>query len=258
MKIAYCLHGCIGGLSGKSGEKLDGSEKVHSIVSENNKKFFVDHEFDFFIHSWDTHLKDKYINTYNPKKYKIENQIEFSHKSLPKTKRSSDHLSRWYSAKEVLNLKSIYEEKNKIKYDLVILTRLDIFWLKKINFNEIDTSVYNFDQSKVGYSFCSKTSVELADRMIMSNSENMDLFKTMYDELPNIVKNNPKQYGGISSHFSIPILLKNNKKRENVSFPYNFWVENQYCNIKDCHFSLLRYITSKTEYHKQDLIKIEL
>jgi hypothetical protein len=255
MKIAYCLHGCIGGLTGKSGEKTCGSEQVHDIVSNNNESFFKDQEFDFFIHSWDTHLKSEYINTYDPKEYIIEPQIEFSHPKLPKNNRVFGHLSRWYSAREVLELKSKFEEKNNFKYDLVILTRLDIYWLKQIIFENLNASHFNFDQIKVHNKFYgTKTSPEVGDRMIISNSENMNLLKNMYNELPLIVESNPNQYGGISSHYSLSILLKKYKMRENVSFPYNYWITNHKEHISNANFSILRYLIN----HPQDLIKIKI
>ena len=45
-------------------------------------------------------------------------------------KNTKNAFSRWYSTKKVIDLKKAYELENKLEYDLVFLTRLDLALLK--------------------------------------------------------------------------------------------------------------------------------
>lgn len=221
MKIAYCFHGCVGGLTGKNCQKCDGAEKVLNLAAELFFQNINSENIDIFIHSWDTNLHDKFIEKYNPKSIITENQLVFDIPAhLPNNLRVQSHYSRWYSAKKVINLKNEYEFQHKLEYDLVILSRHDVCWLRKFNLNRINIDVFNFN-SIYKKDYYTKDSQELGDILICSNKKNMNYIVTLYDKLNEYTKPNQcPQYGAISSHFCLAWHLSKINLRSHVKFPY--------------------------------------
>jgi len=223
MRVALCFYGLVGSLVGKNGE---GEQLDPSIAHELYKKHIIDHNInvDVFIHSWSVNSKYKLLKLYKPKKECIEDQIIFeNYKNHPKkyqnftskikyiilkyikknlyidwvTKRENETFraySRWYSSKKVLDLKKKYEEENKFKYDVVMITRLDVGFFKDIDFSKYDMNYFyasnrndpplkennykaNYLNHYAGYAF--------QDLWFFSNSENLDKFSKLYDEIEN-------------------------------------------------------------------------
>ena len=83
MRIAFCLVGIVGSVQGKYG--LDGTTNSTKglpvdfrIGHHFHKKHIFDHnDVDVFIHSWSNEFKDQLLDLYQPKKYIIEEQIDF-------------------------------------------------------------------------------------------------------------------------------------------------------------------------------------
>lgn len=146
-KIAVALHGTVGDLIpkhqkhllSKEGEEFDntyGSDycldigrKAYELLEKENEGI----EFDYYIHSWSTHLGGKLGVEYTPRALKVEEQADFRKdftEGYDKGTPLRYHLtkSRWYSAKESLNL---IEDQD---YDYVMLSRFDIMFNKPINF----------------------------------------------------------------------------------------------------------------------------
>lgn len=70
-------------------------------------------------------------------------------------------------------LKSIHEETHKFKYDLVIITRADLFWLKPININSLNNDkIYC---RSIGY-----------DYFFISNSQKIDMISGIWDNINRI------------------------------------------------------------------------
>lgn len=251
MKIAYCFHGCVGGLTGKNGKKTTGSDIVLDTSHRLLKKNINTSNIDFFIHSWDVDLKKTFIDYYDPKKIILEPQILFNPpKHLPNNDRVQSHYSRWYSATQVINLKNQYEKETNTKYDLVILTRHDLCWLRKYDLNQLNPNVFNIDTFYVdaGTSYYSKTSIELGDVCISTNSKYMDLLVDIYNNLDEYTKPGQcTQYNHISSHFCLSWHLKKLNLRDQIEFPYIRYesAPRHIDTIEKSDFSIVRYVYGK-------------
>lgn len=135
-----------------------GQSRTWEYCIDSIKSFLQDDEYqiDYFIHTWDINTyrpietKDglekynyisntdinRYIDSYNPKLYKIENFKSFierlNKKRIPKTKatdgQNENMLNQMYSFKQSIILKRIYERKHNFKYDFVLKLRPDIFF----------------------------------------------------------------------------------------------------------------------------------
>ncbi len=205
MKIAFCLNGVVGGNAGKSGQ--GSSEEVleigHRYFKEN---IFDKNDVDVFVHSWTVDMKDKILELYNPKKHVIEPQIWWD-KNPWRGFRMNNHMSKWYSTQKSVELKTQYEIENNFEYDFVFVSRFDIAWLKEMDFKTYDKNAfyvghwnrryylngkeiknrlyYNYDlkegdyiEKLVGYPYNDEG---LIDQWFFSNSKNMDLFSTLFD-----------------------------------------------------------------------------
>ena len=102
MKIALCLSGVVGKLyTNKQGYQWEGDIDFR-IGHHFFKKHLLDvNDVDVFIHCWDEKYEDIIVKLYEPKKYIFEKQIEFEGQQL----RTRWIKSRWYGAKQVMNLK---------------------------------------------------------------------------------------------------------------------------------------------------------
>lgn len=221
MRIALCLHGLVGSTRGKNGDLLGGSNEVLELSYNHNSKYILNENVDVFVHSWSTELEKDITHLYAPKKYLIEPQIKFEVPEYIKAdyKRAFNHLSRWYSYREVVKLKTEYETQEDFKYDFVLVQRFDLCWNTSIEFNKM-----LLDKFYVGHGGLD-TSKEWSDRWFISNSDNADKFATMYDKLFEYMKPggefpSSKQYAGISSHFLTKFHA--NKLGLKEEFIYNF------------------------------------
>ena len=247
MRIAYCLHGCIGGLTGKNGEKTYGADTVLKIAKEQLFKTIDTSNIDFFIHSWDTELESEINSLYNPKKIIVEPQIVFPIPDhLPNNTRVQSHYSRWYSAKQSLTLKNLYENENNFKYDLVILTRFDLYWLRAYDFSKLNVNNINIEQClHKGNVFGYQGAKEIGDRLICSNSDNMNVFLDLYDKIDEYTTPGQCwQWNHISSHFMLPWHLHKYNLRNTIQFPYWFWDLNDMSvnKIESSNITLVRSI----------------
>ena len=251
MKIAVCFYGLVGSVDKKYGE---GRSLNPGICYDYYKKNVIEtkHRIDIFIHSQSVEFKDQLVNLYKPKLYKIEKQKNFFLKTVFHKKIITELLnlpikmiykknsfqnlsskfknkfirclnlwSRWYSTKEVVDLKLEYENQNNFKYDLVMLTRFDLAFLTKFNFDEIskeNLTVPNHNdvpgprnnyQKKIEKN--NRTFEKgISDFWFISSSQNIDIFSSLYNYF--------NQYN-ISSHVSSYEHSK--RKKLNLNF-YKF------------------------------------
>jgi len=223
-KIAFCIFGLVGGVKGKSGENLAGSEEVLNIGFDHYKKhiFEKNSNIDVFIHTWNIDLKEQIVKLYKPKKSEFQTQISFEVPDYVKGeyRRKQNHYSRWYSTKKVIELKTQYEKENDFEYDLIFLTRFDIAWEKDLDFSKIDPQYFyvadyfqvkpllGLFQWRSGYPYQEEG---LADLWFISNSENMNIFSTLYDYLNKYTDTGNCPYSpntGISNHNLVSYHLK--------------------------------------------------
>tara|TARA_R110002020_G_scaffold22803_9_gene76626 strand:+ start:29 stop:766 length:738 start_codon:yes stop_codon:yes gene_type:complete len=195
MKIAFCLVGIVGYF-----EKYGVGKPIDpKIAYEYNKKniFDVNDNVDVFMHSWSTDFKDDLVKIYEPKKYLIEEQIDFKQNDI----RLNSIKSRWYSTKEVIRLKSEYEKENNFEYDFVMLYRFDSCFLKNLNFGELDNRYFYSPHSSKDNcepytvsdgSDCTCLGREsINDQWFFSNSKYMNEFSKLYDNWESYGIHNP-------------------------------------------------------------------
>ena len=225
MKIAFCLYGLAGGVNDKAG----GLPVDFKIGYEHYQKHILDkNDCDIFIHTWSIDHEKGVKEIYKPKKSIFEKQIIFHKPNLLQKIVSKEHMrlhsiySRWYSTKKAIELKRQYEEEKNFKYDCVFLTRFDVAFFTDVIFKDFDMSKFyaahvnnyytpdgkkilnrefhrlskNIDISKLvrkpsGYPFDKRG---IADYWFFSNSEAMDKFSKLYDNLGKFFKEFRMEY----------------------------------------------------------------
>tara|TARA_R100000008_G_scaffold84681_1_gene72721 strand:- start:846 stop:1664 length:819 start_codon:yes stop_codon:yes gene_type:complete len=234
MRTAICFNGLVGSTKGKSEQLIGDFNKCFEISSTLYKKHIIDkNDVDIFVHSWSTDLEDEILQTYNPKKYIIEEQEVFD---IPEyiepigsdEVRKQTHYSLWKSRKNCMELKTQYEQENNFKYDCVMLARFDMAWQSDLIFENYDQNLFwtqswpkkilngkmlkDIDYWRLrdsGYSFETKwwgyphNDEGLLGMWFFSNSDNMNKFATLYDCLGeySIPGNCPvDESGRISAH----------------------------------------------------------
>jgi len=204
MKVAFCLSGKTGGLSGKGGlgEPVD-YEYCHKLFNENIIKR---NDTDVFIHSWSVEEKEKLLRLYSPVASIFEEDKDFgATDNLQVNGKKGNNLtlfyftrSKFYSTQQVLRLKKKFEEENNFIYDAVMLNRFDLLWHTPVDF-----SIFNMDflyaahwngvdykkreVDKKNY-FKNQRILEL---WLFSNSKFMDYFGDAYNALATINVGDP-------------------------------------------------------------------
>jgi len=162
-------------------------------------RFEFDHEIDFFFHFWNDSHDNKIVDTLKPKLYKFEPQIDFTDfvnnlntkdKNISNYRPVSNYVSYAYSNQIAFGLKKEYEEKNNFVYDLVLRIRFDLFILNTLTFVESRLPIYKknlntADNIRFYPSDQSPKLLGLGDLFIFSNSNYMDLFLNLYDDITN-------------------------------------------------------------------------
>jgi hypothetical protein len=147
MKIALCLFGTTGTSGGFGTGILPGEgAAIHPrICYEYYKKNLFNHnDVDVYMHSWSGEWKTVLLDLYNPVRHSFEKQIKFN--KDPFTHRAA---SRWFSTLQSVHL--VGEG-----YDMIMLSRFDVAFLKPIDFSGYDPSCfyvghYNVPGSKIDY-----------------------------------------------------------------------------------------------------------
>lgn len=174
MRVALCLYGQVGGSRGRGGS----GGWFHPQSGKNflNNALIDDYAPDVFVHSWSDFLKDAIIESYKPISHIIEPQIQFNpnygdfgfedpenmskfkaYQALLNTNERRKNYqgirdeifspgglafrshSRWYSTQQSVNLMKDFEDKNNFKYDFVLLSRFDLWYLRKFNLEALSS-----------------------------------------------------------------------------------------------------------------------
>ncbi len=257
MKIALCFYGLVGSKLGKngSGETLDPQiayEHYKKHILDKNS------EVDVFIHSWSVESRERLIELYQPKKECIEKQIDFleaAKKTFAKKNNLNNKLknvlywffnksayermndekikeicraySRWYSSKRVLDIKKDYENEKNFKYDFVMATRLDVAFYSDVIFDDYDGEYFyashrNCAATKDNNYQSDHSNTDegntFLDLWFFSNSQNMDKFSLLYDEVENY---------DISPHRSSRQHVDRVIGKENVKYTLYRWFDHE-------------------------------
>ena len=146
MKVALVFHGLSEGKNQKG---------IYSNITENSFKNIKDNmlnkcSYDTYFHTWGNEKKESIINIIKPKKYIFENADEFKQSILVKLEKINKYLkkdisifgtnieylysifSRFYSL-----YKSIQLVDKSENYDLIIISRFDLYITKKLYINKL-------------------------------------------------------------------------------------------------------------------------
>lgn len=200
-KIAVCMFGHVGGKKGRDG--FGGWNDP--VVSHQNymNMLFVEHDVDFFVHSWAEEYKREIIEAYEPRKYEIVEQKDFSHHTLDAyTLKHLDsyrdlflaygedavpkHViplifrshSRWYSTKRSVELMSEYAVEMNLEYDWVVQLRFDLIFNRPFPFEFLEKNVF----------YCPKRAKKdgaVDDLWFLSNQSHAETFAKLYDNIFN-------------------------------------------------------------------------
>lgn len=193
MRVALCLSGIVGGLSGKDGK--GDMVNIDTISNQYKKHIMNKNNVDVFLHSWTVEAEDKLTELYNPKSKLFETQIDFTgvNKGFHSNPEASHRFySRFNSIKKCVELKAKYEEENNFEYDIVMVSRMDLLWFTDVNFKDYDNKYFwvsNWNENgprKLGpYDNQSSAGNGFLDFWFFSNSYDMDKFSYLYDNLEN-------------------------------------------------------------------------
>ena len=124
--LKICIHGKVGGTEGKDGRgKTLNVQELFShfkqkVIDPNSKNFNIQ----IFIHCWSVEEEDTIVNLYSPSNYKFEKPES----SIP---RQLSKLKSLFSCMEIADL------ENSNNNDIVLATRLDLFYKKDLEVSEI-------------------------------------------------------------------------------------------------------------------------
>ena len=213
-KIAYTFNGLVGGFnSGKNSSSVKiGDYNYESLLtlkycSKFLKKYILDkNDVDIFIFSWEVEKEQDFMKYLNPKKIKLIPQIDFEIPEHLKGKndgRVNAHYSRWYGFKEVMKLKTEYENENNFKYDLVVNSRFDLCFNRPFDFNFLPLNQFHIPihPNRPTYGWPSENA-EILDHIFASNSDTMNKYSLLFDYLDEYtLPNQCPQWNTISNHF---------------------------------------------------------
>lgn len=201
MKIAVCFYGLHPSECWRGYKNIPNYDFSHVFWKKN--VFNINKNIDIFLHSWSFDKKNLLLSEYNPTDYLIEPQKDFSNKNHMKSKTEENIINHcykmsWgelqysctYSMKKSVELKKKYEHKHNFKYDLVLLSRMDMLILKPFNINLLDNKYFyvenwgflNFYTIKDNYT-------TVLGNLFLSNSKYIDEFAELHDELDKYLNN---------------------------------------------------------------------
>lgn len=157
MKHAICIYGYSGytdSRHGQQGEKID----LNMCYNHIKKNILQENEnVDLFIFSKEIELKDKILDIYKPKKYLFEKQsnhgFDIGEVDLKNFSTNGEYdwfqaFSQWHAIYKSLHLAVEYENENNFKYYNILLMRLDVAILKKMNLSLFDPKFLHFQPKK--------------------------------------------------------------------------------------------------------------
>jgi len=144
-KVAFCLHGIVGGMGGKYGE--GDSVEALQLGYNHYKKFILDYnDCDVFCHTSTMERKPEILDLYKPVKSRFTEQPDFKipHKNHTggNAKRTQGHYHKWWSHKILSELRNEYEKETGTEYDVVYIGRYDLAWRVIVDFSYFDLTKF--------------------------------------------------------------------------------------------------------------------
>ncbi len=228
MKIAFGLHGIVGGIGGKYG--AGDSKKALELGYDHYKKYILDHnDCDVFCHTASLERANEILDLYQPVRHKFIPQPRFLVPSDGHTgydeKRIQAHYHKWFSHKHVSQLRLLHERETGVKYDMMYIGRYDLAWNTIVDFSKFDPNKFwlghwnrldgisnpgwykkrleenlplitgnkynNEDIPLVGYPHNEEGVI---DQWAFSSPKNMDMYCTLYDHMDEYLRRKPNTW----------------------------------------------------------------
>jgi hypothetical protein len=211
MKIALCLTGILGGSKGKAGDKSGDSKQILNLAYPHFQRHILSqNDVDVFIHSYDVDLEEDIRAVFKPKASVFEEEtLTYDIPAhLDNTKRVQQHFSRWNSIQEAVRLQDFFSKSFDTKYDLVMVSRFDLAWVKDVDFSQLDPNYFyvanwfqHHNSEPMGYPN-GQYAKSLQDCWFIASPEKMLEFSNIYDDIPQFTLENKElsAYKGISNH----------------------------------------------------------
>ena len=106
------------------------------------RKYVMGPEVDVFIHSYDTPHRERLVEFYKPKSYRFDPPLprltcdQHTHPCYNEPP-SQCLLSKAFSEKSAIELCRSYEREHNFRYDFCILTRFDVVWFRRIDYQAL-------------------------------------------------------------------------------------------------------------------------
>ena len=190
-----------------------------------NKNIINNNDVDIFMHSFSFDKKNDLLR-YKPKKYIIEKQKKFNEikniddlntVNVDGEKKSIFYKNMdWYQImycitygiKKTVELMTEYEQEHNFIYDLVILSRMDIIWLRPIIFKNLNNNLfYSGVWGKDNY--YSKKHNGLIGLWFISNSNFIKQYSTLYENLKKYLLDGIERSYHTISKFHVTTFTKN-------------------------------------------------
>ena len=219
MKIALCLRGLVGYSTSttETNERVPLDPKIgfdlhNSTIIQPN--IANGHQVDIFMHCWNEGQEQRLLECYNPKKYLIEKQEQFTTARTTEegfkpqdVRREFALKSVFASTKKVIELKKEAESEQGFVYDAVILLRYDVGFNPKVvelNIEDYDMK-YFYSNYNEDYGLNPRLlKSHVVDYWFMSNSSWMYEYSKLHDVFPvkynNLIDKNSKRGGLQSAH----------------------------------------------------------
>lgn len=197
---------------------IPGQPRNIQVAYDSLKQHYLNkHECDFFIHTWfdakfPYDIYGKMIDLFKPKKFLAEQQIKFAESDVKDPLWNTplqNIMSMYYSMYMGNQLKSLYEEEQKFKYDFVMKMRSDLQIVRPIELEKIEQgklALYNWTQ--LGYTGSS-------DVFAVGPSNIMDIYSDLYGktlyylyEDPTWIINEPKMRAEYILHHHLTTVNK--------------------------------------------------
>ena len=189
-----------------------------TICYNSIKKLFLDkYDTDIFIHSWSKNYEHVLNKLYEPKSSLFEDQIVFdvhledyginkdekietwnvsdiakqSYNLLLESRENEEKLikelellsfrsqSRWYSTKKSVDLMKEFSDISNIKYDFVLLTRIDCLFKKEIDFSNLNNNMF-YTSFRKGRK---DEGIALYDFFFLSSQKFIEDFSSLYSDV---------------------------------------------------------------------------
>jgi hypothetical protein len=185
MKIAICLSGMM---------------RNFELTFPRFKKYIIDiHNPDIFFSGYPNkqgiqYCKKKILDLYQPKNYIIQDYNDEIRKKICNNEQKyyvnkrletpiNNVFSQYYNIYKSDKLRQEYEINNSFKYDIVIRSRIDVYYFKSFSSEELSLASQGFVLIPDEWDFKVVHAKAVSDSFAMSNSINMSTYSNLYNKI---------------------------------------------------------------------------